>query len=107
MEREKSKDYFKKTSIAMGLLYAVMGCILAYCLCVMFLPNVAKWIFVAILATLKYLSFGDDNWYMFNCGFFFSCLGGLILIGIALNLIDYIKYKKYQKDEQNNEHLDM
>lgn len=107
MERKYSKDYFKKTSISMGLLYAVMGCILAYCLCVMFLPNVAFWIFVGIKSTLKYLSFGNDDLYMFNCGFFFSCLGGLILAGIVLNIVDYVKYKKEQKNELNNENLDM
>lgn len=66
MERKYSKDYFKRSSVAMGLLYAVMGCVLGYCLMIMFLPNVVKWIFIAILEMLKDLSLGDESWYLFN-----------------------------------------
>ena len=99
MRERIGKDYFKRTSIAMGMLYIFLGCVLAYCLCIIFLPNVARWVLVAILAILKYLSFGDDNWYLFNVGFFFTCLVGLILVGIILNVIDYINYKKEMKRE--------
>lgn len=94
MKERLGKIYFKRTSIAMGFIYIIMGCTLGYALCVMLLPNVARWIIDTILIVLRALSLGNEAWYLFNVGFFFACLGGLVITGIILNVVDYMNSKK-------------
>ena len=98
MRERLGKDYFKKTSIATGLLHALILCIFGYCLSIMLLPNVAIWVLSAIMKMLDLLSFGDENLRLFNYGFFFTCTGLLVLLGISLKIYDYIQDRKEKND---------
>lgn len=94
MYEPKGRDYFKSSSRAIGILYIVLGIIAAYCVGIIFLPNFAKWCWESINNIIDYFSQDDPNWGLFVKGFFWSCTGSLVAIGIILKVMDYINLTK-------------
>lgn len=97
MYESKGKDYFKNTSKAMGVIYIALAIIAVYCLTVIILPNFAKWCWDTINGTIDFFSKDNPDWGLFVKGFFWSCTGALVVMGVALKIMDYINLRKENK----------
>lgn len=103
MYKPKGKDYFKNTSKVIGLLYVALGITLVYCLGVLFLPPFATWCWGVINGSIEILSMGNETLKLFMQGFFWSCTGILVLVGVALKIIDYINLNKKDNVDTSEE----
>ena len=105
MYEPRGKDYFKNTGKAMGVIYIVLAIIAVYCLTVIILPNFAKWCWNTINSTIDFFSKDNPDWGLFVRGFFWSCTGALVVAGIVLKIMDYIKlHKKDNVDDPEEIH---
>lgn len=104
MYNPMGKDYFKKTGVAMGCVYAALAILLVYCITVIVLPNFAVWCWNSINNTIDFFSKDNPSWALFLKGFFWSFTGVLCVTGIILKSIDYISLSKqgYIEDEESD-----
>lgn len=103
MYKPKGKDYFKDTSKVIGLLYVVLAIAAVYCLGVLFLPPFATWCYTAIITSINWLSMGNETLKLFMQGFFWSCTGTLVTMGIVLKIMDHIKLNKKNNVDASEE----
>lgn len=98
MYQRKGKDYFKKTSIAISIIYFILLSCLLYCIGVIVLPPFAIWCYNTIHTALVFFSFGSQELLYFNTACFYTCTGILTVVGISLKIYDYIQFKKQHAD---------
>lgn len=101
MYEPKGKDYIKNTSKAMGAIYIGLAIIAVYCVIVIILPNFAKGCWNTINSTIDFFSKDNPDWGLFVKGFFWSCTGTLVVVGIVLKIMDYINLTR-EKNKIND-----
>lgn len=104
MYKPRGKNFFKNSSVALSIIYVALFIGVVYCLGILVLPPFATWCYGAINKAMEFLSFGNAELLEFNKGFFYSCTGTLVVIGITLKVVDRVNLKKEKRHE--NEELD-